>query len=129
MLRRLRHLFVACKDDEAELAQGSVESRRTFATDIESPANKASNSQNLVATGNAPCAVETATGAANSLKEAARPDDWSTLEVDMRFVESNACHCGGTFEQKEPCPDQKPCLLYTSPSPRDQRGSRMPSSA
>ena len=25
--------------------------------------------------------------------------------------------------------DGKPCLLYTSPSPRDQRGSRMPSSA
>ena len=25
--------------------------------------------------------------------------------------------------------DMKPCLLYTSPSPRDQRGSRMPSSA
>ena len=25
--------------------------------------------------------------------------------------------------------DIKPCLLYTSPSPRDQRGSRMPSSA
>ena len=25
--------------------------------------------------------------------------------------------------------DEKPCLLYTSPSPRDQRGSRMPSSA
>ena len=24
---------------------------------------------------------------------------------------------------------RKPCLLYTSPSPRDQRGSRMPSSA
>ena len=23
----------------------------------------------------------------------------------------------------------KPCLLYTSPLPRDQRGSRMPSSA
>ena len=23
----------------------------------------------------------------------------------------------------------QPCLLYTSPSPRDQRGSRMPSSA
>ena len=29
-----------------------------------------------------------------------------------------AASCGGTF-----------CLLYTSPSPRDQRGSRMPSSA
>ena len=25
--------------------------------------------------------------------------------------------------------ESKPCLLYTSPSPRDQRGSRMPSSA
>ena len=25
--------------------------------------------------------------------------------------------------------DYKGCLLYTSPSPRDQRGSRMPSSA
>ena len=25
--------------------------------------------------------------------------------------------------------DSWPCLLYTSPSPRDQRGSRMPSSA
>ena len=25
--------------------------------------------------------------------------------------------------------DVKTCLLYTSPSPRDQRGSRMPSSA
>ena len=25
--------------------------------------------------------------------------------------------------------DEKSCLLYTSPSPRDQRGSRMPSSA
>ena len=25
--------------------------------------------------------------------------------------------------------DKKYCLLYTSPSPRDQRGSRMPSSA
>ena len=26
-------------------------------------------------------------------------------------------------------PCASPCLLYTSPSPRDQRGSRMPSSA
>ena len=28
-----------------------------------------------------------------------------------------------------PNPNPNPCLLYTSPSPRDQRGSRMPSSA
>ena len=28
-----------------------------------------------------------------------------------------------------PVMNRKSCLLYTSPSPRDQRGSRMPSSA
>ena len=28
-----------------------------------------------------------------------------------------------------PTVDENACLLYTSPSPRDQRGSRMPSSA
>ena len=28
-----------------------------------------------------------------------------------------------------PAEDERACLLYTSPSPRDQRGSRMPSSA
>ena len=42
------------------------------------------------------------------------------------------------FQQKSSKPDGLPyvfvmedlsCLLYTSPSPRDQRGSRMPSSA
>ena len=33
----------------------------------------------------------------------------------------------GLFSSKEP--HALICLLYTSPSPRDQRGSRMPSSA
>ena len=38
------------------------------------------------------------------------------------------------IDSKEDAPDEvsvhyDPCLLYTSPSPRDQRGSRMPSSA
>ena len=33
-----------------------------------------------------------------------------------------------TMKQALP-PSEQPCLLYTSPSPRDQRGSRMPSSA
>ena len=32
-------------------------------------------------------------------------------------------------EEYFPQETSKPCLLYTSPSPRDQRGSRMPSSA
>ena len=31
--------------------------------------------------------------------------------------------------QTGPCAQALICLLYTSPSPRDQRGSRMPSSA
>ena len=36
---------------------------------------------------------------------------------------------GNIDEDKYPDDACKPCLLYTSPSPRDQRGSRMPSSA
>ena len=35
--------------------------------------------------------------------------------------------CGGHFREEHQTPEG--CLLYTSPSPRDQRGSRMPSSA
>ena len=33
------------------------------------------------------------------------------------------------IKEEERVEDPKDCLLYTSPSPRDQRGSRMPSSA
>ena len=39
------------------------------------------------------------------------------------FLLTEARHVPGTLIQSSPC------LLYTSPSPRDQRGSRMPSSA
>ena len=35
----------------------------------------------------------------------------------------------GTWQVVSPHGQTPPCLLYTSPSPRDQRGSRMPSSA
>ena len=53
----------------------------------------------------------------------------------------NSCGAGGTIQKIEPtkaAPHETRqielqgdhlCLLYTSPSPRDQRGSRMPSSA
>ena len=47
-------------------------------------------------------------------------------ESDNCFCQSsdaNAYHC----DKDTDCLDS--CLLYTSPSPRDQRGSRMPSSA
>ena len=49
----------------------------------------------------------------NSLKEIERTVCWGHLET------LNRCLPGR----------YKACLLYTSPSPRDQRGSRMPSSA
>ena len=35
----------------------------------------------------------------------------------------------GVFYPGQLLPDLHFCLLYTSPSPRDQRGARMPSSA
>ena len=37
--------------------------------------------------------------------------------------------CNELLIKQEFTPAYSPCLLYTSPSPRDQRGSRMPSSA
>ena len=49
-----------------------------------------------------------------------------TPQLPSAEDESDATDDG---EQKDPCDALDPCLLYTSPSPRDQRGSRMPSSA
>ena len=47
-------------------------------------------------------------------------------EEELRYsLEDDLVFCACDFFQKRGyC-----CLLYTSPSPRDQRGSRMPSSA
>ena len=46
---------------------------------------------------------------------------------------ANSMYGGSEEIFKQPPPplnsQENPCLLYTSPSPRDQRGSRMPSSA
>ena len=41
-------------------------------------------------------------------------------------ADSDECDCD---EDRHDADDDDICLLYTSPSPRDQRGSRMPSSA
>ena len=53
--------------------------------------------------------------------------------VGSQFVFSQHCKAsrdvGLTEKQIEAIPHWSACLLYTSPSPRDQRGSRMPSSA
>ena len=59
-----------------------------------------------------------------TVDEASWPRD-ATVALDLSLVDTES-----------PCNDERPfsgqidvCLLYTSPSPRDQRGSRMPSSA
>ena len=57
--------------------------------------------------------------------------------ADVTFLDAPWCEaCGLPFEYAVQggalcarCSVKRPCLLYTSPSPRDQRGSRMPSSA
>ena len=53
-------------------------------------------------------------------------------EVKKVMFLKNYTEQDGSISQKaftELNEDSKYCLLYTSPSPRDQRGSRMPSSA
>ena len=58
------------------------------------------------------------------------PVEIGKIQVECEEFEYD-CH---TFRGIEATTDRKgeftiTCLLYTSPSPRDQRGSRMPSSA
>ena len=52
-------------------------------------------------------------------------DDWFA-DANRLFQPTPAVWKEGVFDDNGKWMD---CLLYTSPSPRDQRGSRMPSSA
>ena len=70
-----------------------------------------------------------------SNKERGR-DKMDEKETKTRTVESSAWRCGTTRATHEAydyssadVPGLTGCLLYTSPSPRDQLSSRMPSSA
>ena len=54
-----------------------------------------------------------------------RCDDLSGNAKDVCNKEAKAAHVAAIAAAKSP----KACLLYTSPSPRDKRQSRMPSSA
>ena len=80
-----------------------------------------------------------------------RPDDWHLHLRDGAMLEGVLPHTAKDFARAIIMPNLVPpvitsdharayrerimtalpngCLLYTSPSPRDQRGSRMPSSA
>ena len=64
-------------------------------------------------------------GDANQLIEAAAQITDRTAELDLAIVRL-MMEAGTSATEKL---EQDRCLLYTSPSPRDQRGSRMPSSA
>ena len=57
--------------------------------------------------------------------------DTSHLKVKFPFKAKYGNYINGKFVEPKSGKyfDNTSCLLYTSPSPRDQRGSRMPSSA
>ena len=62
------------------------------------------------------------------------PNEWAQIESQIDYPMSLGAADSFTFETtNDKCPELvvllSTCLLYTSPSPRDQRGSRMPSSA
>ena len=60
------------------------------------------------------------------LKELDLDDDMKWVETRTGFFTDGRLH---SMSSSLEFLRFKPCLLYTSPSPRDQRGSRMPSSA
>ena len=57
-------------------------------------------------------------------KESAGYGAWANIEVFKMDITGTITEFKADLKV-----DVNPCLLYTSPSPRDQRGSRMPSSA
>ena len=55
---------------------------------------------------------------------------WISSATQQQTPQTNSTATGTVAAgQQRPRAPTTPCLLYTSPSPRDQRGSRMPSSA
>ena len=77
--------------------------------------------------GKCPIADKSDLDAAVDAARAAFPA-WSSLADEER---QGLCHAIGQVieDNAEEIAHLLTCLLYTSPSPRDQRGSRMPSSA
>ena len=57
------------------------------------------------------------------------PADGSASPEEKRFEDDDGTVYAWDPRTRKFAPEGEDCLLYTSPSPRDQRGSRMPSSA
>ena len=61
------------------------------------------------------------------------PEDWDLEDIHMvtedRLTQLIGAAAGRLHTARSRNDQVATCLLYTSPSPRDQRGSRMPSSA
>ena len=55
--------------------------------------------------------------------------DTGSPEVQVAILTERISNLTGHFQTHKKDNHSRTCLLYTSPSPRDQRGSRMPSSA
>ena len=82
---------------------------------------------------------EIVTAIKNIIKECtdiANVEKLSTFDIEYLFLQIRTKSVGENVDVTVVCPDDSEtevavsiCLLYTSPSPRDQRGSRMPSSA
>ena len=62
------------------------------------------------------------------VKNATLPDGRTSIDIGCSKGKIVALENGISAEAKDTI-DAKGCLLYTSPSPRDKRQSRMPSSA
>ena len=65
-------------------------------------------------------------GRVKSAKAGNRAIALSHFDGQYAAMDNKCPHQGGPLGEGS---IEKGCLLYTSPSPRDQRGSRMPSSA
>ena len=66
-------------------------------------------------------------------KEIKASDDLKNIQANLKgheiikFIAKTLPNQPGVYQMEDD--EGNICLLYTSPSPRDQRGSRMPSSA
>ena len=64
------------------------------------------------------------------IKDDLRVKKLTDLSLKLEGLNRNvATHAAGVVIADKKLTDVVPCLLYTSPSPRDKRQSRMPSSA